>query len=108
MPAGSKRTWDGAGGGSIENRDRKRPRDDPKDWRDVHLKTAPTSRRDSYDRDKRNRHDSDRRRRSREHGKPRRDRDDSRDRRPEISSPRASHSRHYTPKRDEDEREEGE
>lgn len=113
MPAGSKRTWDGAGGGAVESRDRKRTKDDPKDWRDVHLKSnsskiSPNSRRDGYDRDRRNRHDSERIRRSREHGKPRRDRDDSRDRRSEVSSPRASHSRHYTPKRDEEEKEEGE
>ncbi|KAJ3876677.1 kinase-like domain-containing protein [Lentinula edodes] len=112
IPAGSKRPLDGAGGSSnSESRDRKRPRDDPKDWRDVHLKASsrkvsPSNRRDSYDRDRRSHHDAERRRRSREHGKSKRDRDDSRDRRTEPrrldpTSPR------YTPRHDE-EKEEGE
>ncbi|KAJ3926452.1 MAG: kinase-like domain-containing protein [Lentinula lateritia] len=112
IPAGSKRPLDGAGGSSnSESRDRKRPRDDPKDWRDVHLKTSsrkvsPSNRRDSYDRDRRSHHDAERRRRSREHGKSRRDRDDSRDRRTEPRRLDPSPPR-YTSSHDE-EKEEGE
>ncbi|KAJ4482327.1 kinase-like domain-containing protein [Lentinula aciculospora] len=112
MPAGLKRTLDGTGGGSSsESRDRKRPRDDTKDWRDVHLKSAsykdlPGTRRDGYDRDKRSHHDAERRRRSREHGKSRRDTDDSRDRRAEPRKPEQNTPR-YIPKHD-DEKEEGE
>ncbi|KAJ3910751.1 kinase-like domain-containing protein [Lentinula edodes] len=112
IPAGSKRPLDGAGGSSnSESRDRKRPRDDPKDWRDVHLKTSsrkvsPSNRRDSYDRDRRSHHDAERRRRSREHGKSRRDRDDSRDKRTEPRRLDPTPPR-YTPRHDE-EKEEGE
>ncbi|KAJ3777539.1 kinase-like domain-containing protein [Lentinula raphanica] len=102
MSAGSKRTLDG--GSNVESRDRKRLRDDPKDWREVHLKstsykpTSSSSKRESYDRDRDRRshhHGAERRRRSRsrDHGKPRRDRDVSHERRAEPrrqdpSSPR--------------------
>ena len=103
MASGSKRSWDAAG----ESRDRKRPRDETRDWRDVHLRSnssRASSSNKNFDRDRRSRHDSERRRRSREHGRPRREREGSRDRKPELFS----HSRHHTPGLDDDEREEGE
>ncbi|KAF5389297.1 hypothetical protein D9757_003392 [Collybiopsis confluens] len=105
MSSGSKRSWDAAG----ESRERKRPRDDPKDWRDVYLKSnsskgSPSSKRDGHERDRKIRHDSDRRRRSREHGRPRREREDSKDRRPDAYSQNRLHGS----RQDEDEREEGE
>ncbi|KAJ3986840.1 kinase-like domain-containing protein [Lentinula detonsa] len=113
MPAGSKRTLDS--GSSNESRDRKRARDDPKDWRDVHLKStsykpSSSSRRESYDRDRdrKSYHGAERRRRSRsrDHGKSRRDRDVSREKRTEPKRPEPSPPR-YTLKYD-DEKEEGE
>ncbi|ESK89109.1 serine threonine-protein kinase prp4 [Moniliophthora roreri MCA 2997] len=73
MPSGSKRTRDGSSG---EIRDHKRPREDNRDWRDVHLRSTssrkPTSaRKDSYDR--RDRYDSERSRRERDRGRPHHD-----------------------------------
>ncbi|KAH9939438.1 kinase-like domain-containing protein [Amylocystis lapponica] len=56
IPSGSKRSWEGTGSeGEPHKRPRERERDDPRDWRDVHLRSPhtrkpPPSRRDSLDR----------------------------------------------------------
>ncbi|KAK7040325.1 U4/U6 small nuclear ribonucleoprotein prp4 [Paramarasmius palmivorus] len=93
MPSGSKRTRDGS-----PNRDNKRPREDSRDWRDVHLRSTtsrkPTSsRKESYDR--RDRYDSDRRR-ERDYGRAHYDsrgrREDSRGRREDSRGRREEHT----------------
>ena len=81
VPSGSKRPWDG----SVDRDTTKRPRDDSKDWRDVHLRSPrgkpSVDRRDSADR---RRDDYKPRSRERDHrrdyGRDRRE-DRSRDRR---------------------------
>ena len=59
-PSGSKRTWDGSHDTEQQGRKRARDKDDPKDWRDVHLsedrRKPPSNRRG---RDGRSRHERD-------------------------------------------------
>lgn len=109
LSAGSKRSWEGGHG--PDSHKRPRERDDPRDWRDAHLrsprrKTHPSprdgpSRRDNTDR--RSRYDIDSRARSREREYKRsgdsgrdRDRRDDRDRMRE----REYYSRKEDPRRD--------
>ncbi|KZT19178.1 kinase-like protein [Neolentinus lepideus HHB14362 ss-1] len=129
VPSGSKRPRDG----SDDHTSYKRTRDEPKDWRDVHLRSRTDSRRESIDRrdsrdygrarDHVHRRGSDYdrgkdRRYSREHNDDRRrdksrQREDSRarmdvprDRR--RSTPPRSHPRHLRPPEPDSEKEEGE
>ncbi|KAJ3553134.1 hypothetical protein NM688_g3777 [Phlebia brevispora] len=106
VPSGSKRPWDG----STDTDSHKRPREDSRDWRDVHLKSPggkPTSeRRDSIDRRRgeyrpRSR-DRDGRR---DRGRDRRD-DRSRERRHDRDRDR-EREREYYDRRDEYRRDEG-
>jgi len=123
VSSGSKRVWDDA-----ETESHKRPREEPRDWRDVHLKSprrkAPISKRESFDR--RGGLDSGRRRggaadhrRTSDYGKDRTRRDD-RDsgrredyrreenyRRSPLHSPRTNGHTHL-PKASSEEKEEGE
>jgi hypothetical protein len=123
VSSGSKRVWDDA-----ETEFQKRPREEPRDWRDVHLKSpkrkAPISKRESFDR--RGGLDSGRRRggdadyrRTSDYTRDRARRDDRdsgrRDdyrrqdnyRRSPPNSPRTN-GRPHPPKRDSEEKEEGE
>lgn len=59
-PSGSKRTWDESHNVDNQRRKRARDKDDPRDWRDVHLnedRRKPSSAR--KDRDGRSRHERD-------------------------------------------------
>ncbi|KAF5345349.1 hypothetical protein D9758_008465 [Tetrapyrgos nigripes] len=116
MSAGSKRTWDGSFG---DNRDSKRIREDPKDWRDVHLKSPSRkswTRRDSYDKRRPSDNSTDYKRereREKEPDRSRRERHDYRGRREDTKrghSPRRHDSRHRnsSPARHDTEKEEGE
>ncbi|KXN83407.1 hypothetical protein AN958_01456, partial [Leucoagaricus sp. SymC.cos] len=120
--AGNKRSWEGTD--LTDSAKRHRPKDDPRDWRDVYLRspTHRSVRRDGLD-DKRD-HRRDNRRRSRDRDnrrddyrrgeysrdRSRRDRDHSR-RRDDYASRRSASPRpngHSRPQPVDDEREEGE
>lgn len=122
VSAGFKRPWDGV---EQDSHKRQKDREEPKDWRDVHLKSpktnGPPPRRDSVDRRSfsdrggRGRGDGDRRKTSDGGYKSRRDdrhhtrREDSkRDSKPRRSTPPRQPNEHSQPLKDDSEREEGE
>jgi serine/threonine-protein kinase PRP4 len=127
MSTGSKRAWDGAV--SDSDWQNKRPREEPRDWRDVHLKSprrpaaggsrreSTGGRRDDYGRDHRRASDHPRGHRRDDYRDYHERRDDSRKEELPYDSPtsaarrplsRPSNGHAHKPLKDDSEKEEGE